>query len=106
MKRRVEVRSRRLPDALCPYCGAVISAVTSADLDTGVAPELAAGNLTMCMYCLNIMCYEGRYYCRVAPDVAEEELCSKPALRSLRDKRLREKADGIASKTGRRETVN
>lgn len=95
------IGSRRLPAALCPYCGEKLDAVTSAAMGTMVAAEFKAGDFSMCGGCAQILFYDGRFYHQVLPEEADRVLAESSLLRSMRKDILARQAERFASKTGK-----
>ena len=95
------IGSRRLPPALCPYCGATLEGVTGAARDTLDAPEFKAGEFSMCAECGQILFYDGRFYHQVLPEEAERVLRERPLLQTFRDDVIRKRGQRFTSKTGK-----
>ena len=76
-KRFATIGTKQMPAALCPYCGETLDAVTGVGFDTAVAPKIQAGNYSVCCYCLEVLCYDGRFYRRVTAQKASGSFMRK-----------------------------
>jgi hypothetical protein len=92
------IGTKRMAPALCPYCGALLDAVTGVAFDAVATRLIQPGDRSVCAECLGVLQFDGRFYRRVSVREAKEVYARNKLLRDFRDARLSRQ---ITSKTGK-----